>query len=80
MAQITITVPNGLATRFVNSIGYKATIQDENGNDIPNPQTAVEYAKAWIIQVCKDQILRTEAEVAGQTARQAKLNEEVDIT
>jgi len=37
------------------SVGYQATIPDENGNDIPNPETQAEFAnktcRQWITKM-----------------------------
>lgn len=77
MANINLVIPNDKVTRFVTSIGYQATIKDEQGNDIPNPVTAAVYSKNWILDIIRQQILRYEAEVAKTAASNTALNQDL---
>lgn len=63
MATITLTISNAAATRFVTAIGYQATI-----NGVPNPITALEFAKAWIVNDIKDVVKRFESPAIIQAA------------
>jgi hypothetical protein len=79
MAQITLTLPNGIATRFSNSILYQPKII-VNSVEIDNPETALQHAKRWIKEKIKGQILLYEADIAAEATRQSVLSEDLTIT
>ncbi len=69
MASITLTIPNAIASRVTdaicNSNGYTA-ILSETG--LPNPQTKVEFVKAWLGKQLKDAVKKYEAQTASNNA------------
>lgn len=67
MAQITLTIPPTAATRFIKAINYQVTLPDGT----PNPVTAVETAKAWMINTIKQFIKQSEGSTVSKTAMDA---------
>ena len=49
--------------------GYQATIQDESGNTIPNPETQGQFTKRWWLEQIKAEVRTYEANEAERTAR-----------
>lgn len=82
MANITINIPDNQITRVLDGIaednGYQATIIDEEGNSIPNPETKAQFAKRIVIERVKGMVL------AGERKKSEKEivvdNTELDIT
>lgn len=68
MAQITITIPDGIAPRvlqgFTNHYGYSPTL--DNGD--PNPETRAQFAKRKLIEIVKEAVRQQEMEAARNTA------------
>lgn len=74
---ITITIPDEVMQRvldaFAGSYGYQATIDDGQGNQIPNPQSEAAFSKAQIRAYIKDVVRGYEARDAAETARVAAI-------
>lgn len=66
---ISITVANNAdALRFLNAIGYSATLPD---GVTPNPISAAQAAKSWIVNDMKAQMKVAEGPIAAQVALSA---------
>lgn len=70
MAKITLDFPNALENRLFDAIAKR------NNWDKDGPFNKQQFAKAWIIQQLKKELILHEAEIAE---RQAKKNVEKDI-
>ena len=86
MATITITIPNPVANRVIDSVceryGYEDTIEDD-GNRIPNPISKAQFAKQQLIAWVKDCVTYKEGNEAGNKARQeaiAKVEAEIQLS
>jgi len=77
MAVLTLNVPSDKVTRFLAATKYQAIIKDEQGNDIPNPISALVHSKNWILDIIRNQILRYEAGVASEVASNTALNQDL---
>lgn len=72
MAQITITIPDSVATRVLNDLAqrfnYSPTLEDGS----PNPETKAQFAKRKLIemikQACKEAEVQNAANSAATTA------------
>ena len=75
--EITITIDDQVATRVVDaftvSYGYQDTIDDGEGNQIPNPQTRNAFTKAQVMKYIKEVVKGHEAKAAAEAARVAAL-------
>lgn len=74
-----VTVPDAQATAilddFVAYHGYQATIKDAEGNDIPNPQTKAQFAKAKVVSFVRESIKSFRANASANSARDVKIQE-----
>jgi hypothetical protein len=78
MASVTIShtfSSAAIAARVGNAIcannGYQNTIDDGSGNQIPNPQTKLQFCKAWLDNIILNQVIMAEGKTAADTARAA---------
>jgi len=85
--QITITIPDEIAPRVIDGVagqhGYQETVLDEEGNEIPNPETKAQFAKRVILEGVKNAVLSWEAVQAAEAARTAAIdlaNEEIVLS
>ena len=76
---LNVTVPDAQATDILNDFcvyqGYKSIIKDDQGNEIPNPQTKAQFAKAVIANFVKESIKSYRANASAEIARLAKITE-----
>lgn len=56
MATISITVPNDKVALVKAALGYEDTIKDEEGNDIPNPQSAAAFFQEWVAKKVRREV------------------------
>lgn len=58
MATMTLTVPDPIVQdvvdAFADAYGYQAEIDDGEGNQIPNPETDIQFAKRMIREYVKN--------------------------
>lgn len=82
MATIQVTTPNDQLARAVTALtnlyGYKETITDAEGNEVPNPQTKNDFARQQVARFIKEAVKQYEAEEARRLAEQNVLD--VDVT
>ena len=68
MAQITITIPDAIASRVMNGFAkryhYSATLEDGS----PNPETKAQFAKRRVIEFIKQAVREAEVEDARNDA------------
>jgi len=87
MATVTIShtfASAAIATRIGNAIcsnnGYQTTVDDGTGNQIPNPQTKLQFCKAWLDTIIPNQVVQAEGKTAADTARAtAEAQAKIDI-
>lgn len=81
MANITLTIPDGVLTRvidgFARANNYRSTVFDENHVEIPNPETKAQYCKRMLIAYIKASVLRAERDAAVD-AVSATVSSDVD--
>lgn len=79
MAQLIVTVPDAQVARvrdaFVGTYAYPATVLDGGGNPIPNPETSGQFVLRKLREHIKVVVVAYEAQLAGDTARAAKVTE-----
>lgn len=84
MAKFTITIPDDKVSEIVQAIsdrtGWTATILDENGNEIPNPETRAQWSKRQIRDYIKNLYRKWKAQQARaaldvEAAEQAAIDE-----
>jgi len=67
MANITITIPDAIASRVLNGFarryGYAPTIDGE-----PNPETKAQFAKRKLIELIKQAVREAEVQEASNAA------------
>jgi len=68
MAQITINIPDAIATRVINGFAkrYNHSSTLENGD--PNPETKAQFAKRKLIEFIKQAVRDAEIQDATNTA------------
>lgn len=73
--QFTITIPDAVKDSWIDDFnlhhGYKAQIEDAEGNLIPNPQTKAQFMKAKVIAFIRESVRAARANRDSEVARQA---------
>ena len=75
MAQMTLTIPDPVAPRilagFTGEHKYQETIDDGEGNVIPNPESKFNFTKRKIMEYVLACVASFEKNQAGKAARDA---------
>ena len=84
MAQIILNIPDAVLPRVVDAISglhdRPDTVDDGNGNQIPNPETKGQFAKRILRQWFKAKVVVWEGREAGKAAEaSARASAEADI-
>jgi hypothetical protein len=74
MPDIIITIPTDKVDLIKNAIGYQETIIDDEGNEVPNPESALAYAEKVLIKHLKNQVRRYEKQLAVRNATYTDIN------
>lgn len=73
--KITLDIPDTFADRVIAAIsdtyGYQETIRDEEGNEMPNPQTRAQFARSQVLRFLKETTVAYEANREASLAREA---------
>lgn len=79
MAQITINIPDNIATRVLNGFAYRFSYSPILEDGSPNPETKAQFAKRKLIEHVKQAVREAEIEqaknAAGTTAGQSVDND-----
>lgn len=76
MAVITINIPAGaITTRVVTAVATNNQYQVNLPNGSPNPQTPLEFFKAWIVRAIKKEVKEYEGNLAAAAATAANIND-----
>lgn len=74
---ITITIPDNMVTRVIDGVAgqnnYQETVQDDDGYEIPNPETKGQFVKRMVRQYLKENVKAWEANQAASSARIAAI-------
>ena len=81
MVKITFDIPADKKDRIIDGYcghyGYQETVTDEEGKEIPNPQTKTQFVKKRMIQSLKDPVITYENKQVRE-AQTADIKTEVD--
>lgn len=89
MATFTVTIPNAILDDLIDAMalgtGWTETIIDDEGEEIPNPETKAQWAKRILREWIKRHYRKYKGDeavkdIAPETARQAAIDQAVQDT
>jgi hypothetical protein len=74
MPDITLTIPADKVDLIKQTFDYKETVKDQDGNDIPNPVSALDHVETSIINLIKFRVQRYEQQQVINNATYTDIN------